>query len=113
MATGSQWDLTQLVAWGRMFTGYAQELTLSAAAEKTFSGEMCHLCKVVQNGKREQSAAGDKTAAKAFGKILDLAPLTRKVEVRAPEMKPEKTLAAALPLSGRDRATPPSPPPRA
>jgi hypothetical protein len=96
-----------------MFADYAQEMSLSAAAEKTFSGEMCGVCKVAQNGKREQNAAGDKTPGKAFGKILELTPLTKGVEVLVPELRPENSLTVALPMAGRDRATPPRPPPRA
>ena len=112
MATGGQWDVTQVVAWSRMFTGYAQEMTLSAAATKTFSGEMCGLCRVVQEGKREQTPSGDATPAKAFGKMLDLVPLTETAKVLAPVVRAEVALAAASPWQSCGRATPPLPPPR-
>lgn len=76
MATGSQWDLVQVVAWGRMFTGYSAEMSLTAAAKKTFSGELCTLCHVAQDGRKQQESGGDTAPpGKQSGKMLDLCPL--------------------------------------
>lgn len=113
MTTGGQWDLVQVVAWGRMFTGYSGEMSLSAAAKKTFSGEMCGICHVAQDGKKQQESNNDTTPqAKVSGKLLDLTPLTASVPVLAPVREPIGTIAAVVPLDGRERASPPSPPPR-
>ena len=113
LATGSQWDLAQLVAWGRMFAGYSQAMDVRAAFQKTFSGEMCPICKAVQNGKQAQDAAGSKTTeAKPLGKALDLCPLAGVAYFLSPARGQVGVLPTAVALIGRDRAEPPSPPPR-
>ncbi len=113
MATGSQWDLVQVVAWGKMFAGYSEEMSLSAAAKKTFSGEMCGVCQVAQNGKKQQESNGDKTPqAKSPGKVLDLSLLTSSTPVLSPIREAVGTIAAVMFPDGRGRSSPPSPPPR-
>ena len=54
LATGAQWDLLQVIAWGRMFAGYSETMRVSEAAKKTFGGEMCCLCKAVKKAKEQQ-----------------------------------------------------------
>ncbi len=114
MATGSQWDVTQLVAWGRMFAGYSHEMTLTAAAEKTFSGEMCSLCRLAAKGRAAEADAGAMTVdAKSPGKLIELCPVATAARVTAPlRLEVGRVLPLAIPAD-RDRATPPSPPPRA
>ena len=67
-ATGSQWDLVQTFAWGRMFTSYSRSMPLLQAAQKTFAQEgMCDLCKLVQKAKQddqETKTPGGKTLEK-------------------------------------------------
>ncbi|MBL9210660.1 MAG: hypothetical protein JNL92_09325 [Opitutaceae bacterium] len=113
MATGSQWDLVQVVAWGRMFTGYSSEMSLAAAAKKTFSGELCSLCQVAQDGRKQQESGGDTAPpTKSAGKMLDLCPLTTSTPVLSPVSGAVGSLAAYVGSDGRGRASPPSPPPR-
>jgi len=114
IATGCQWDLAQLVAWGRMFKDYSQAMSLSAAAQKTFSGEMCPLCKAVQKGKQEQEQNAPKSTApgKADAKLLDACPLSTMASVLSPERKVVGTIIAQTPSVGRARTAPPVPPPR-
>lgn len=113
MATGSQWDVMQVVAWGKMFADYSQGMTLSAAAKKTFSGEMCSICLVVQDGRKQQESSGDKLPqGKISSKMLDLCPLAVAVSVFAPEREQTGTMAAVLDVDGRGRVSPPVPPPR-
>lgn len=114
MATGSQWDLTQLVAWGRMFTGYAHEMTLAAAAEKTFSGEMCSLCRLAAKGRaaQEDSVGGKLPNVKSPGKLIELGPVAVAARIIAPSRHEIGRLLALMLPDGRERATPPSPPPR-
>jgi hypothetical protein len=114
IATGCQWDLAQIVAWGRMFAGYSQEMPLTAAAEKTFSGEMCALCKAVQKAKQEQDASAPKSApTKAPGKLLDAGPLAAVARVVSPVREVVGLIQPPAALTGRDRTPPPYPPPRA
>lgn len=114
IATGCQWDLAQVVAWTRMFSDYAQEMSLSAAAQKTFSGEMCPLCKAVQKGKQEQEQNAPKSATpgKADAKILDTCPLSEIASAISPERRVVGTLLAPTSPAGRGRTAPPVPPPR-
>jgi hypothetical protein len=114
MATGSQWDLAQVVAWGRMFAGYAQEMPLAAAVQKTFSGKKCRLCEVVQHGKKQQEESAEHSPlAKAAGKMFDLCLLSTSTAVYTPSDRGAEYFGTDLAFNGRGRATPPSPPPRA
>jgi hypothetical protein len=55
-ASGAMLDVTQLVAWGRMFAGYARTESLSDAARETFDpGKPCAICRAVSQA-REASA---------------------------------------------------------
>ena len=38
-ANGAIWDAAQVVAWAKMFAGYAQTLSVSAALEETFDAK--------------------------------------------------------------------------
>ena len=113
MATGSQWDLVQVVAWGKMFTGYSAEMSLTAAAQKTFSGELCTLCHVAQDGRKQQESGGDTAPpGKQSGKMIDLCPLAVFTPVISPQDGTVGSIAALVMVDGRGRASPPSPPPR-
>lgn len=111
LATGSHWDLMQTYAWGRMFVSYAQAMSLTAAAEETFSGEMCDLCKVVQKGKQEQRAPEVPSTARV--RLPDVAPPAAVASVVSPARLPIGIVPAPVPLTGRGRMAPPLPPPRA
>jgi hypothetical protein len=113
LATGSQWDFAQLFAWGRMFAGYSQEMSVGAAVQKTFSGETCAICRAVQKAKRTQEQNGAKTpAAKFAGKLLDLFPVTIGTRVSAPPATRQEFCEIERVMRGQGRASPPLPPPR-
>jgi hypothetical protein len=113
LATGSQWDLAQVFAWGRMFAGYSRQMTVGAAVQKTFSGEMCPICRAVQKAKQEQESKNTKTPeAKNPGKLLDMVPLRTSAVVISPVRQTIGLLAPDQEWTGRARATPPTPPPR-
>lgn len=112
-ATGCQWDLMQVIAWGRMFTGYAQTMSLTAATQETFSGEMCSLCKVVQKGKEQQEKSTPPTTELGKAKLLDTLLPSATVMPMAPTRRPLGVVLAPPGLVGRGRMPPPLPPPRA
>lgn len=113
MATRSQWDLVQVVAWGRMFTGYSTEMSLTAAAKKTFSGEVCGLCQVAQDGRKQQESGGDTAPpAKSASNMLELCRLTTSTPALSPSRVAVGRLAAFVESDGRGRTSPPRPPPR-
>lgn len=113
LATGSQWDLVQTFAWGRMFVLNARTRPLLEAARFTFSPEgRCAICNTVSHAKRQQqensaTIPGGKPDAKI---LLAFEPAPSPV-VAAPDSSPwslRDPLAPAM-----TRAAPPVPPPRA
>ena len=55
LATGSQWDVVQVIAWGRMFTGYVRTMSVGQALEQTFDAEKpCALCCAVRNVQQQE-----------------------------------------------------------
>lgn len=111
-ATGSQWDLVQTFAWGRMIAGYTQEMSLPAAVKKTFSPEtMCDLCHAVADAKQSAQSEAGVPGAKNPGKILLVC-----APDRSAFLTPSPTRLGVLPAfflpASADRAAPPSPPPR-
>jgi hypothetical protein len=112
LATGSQWDAVQTFAWARMITSYAQEMSFSAAVQKTFSPETkCALCHAVADAKRTQDRDATVPGNKAAGKILLVCAPARSAFL-SPTPECMGSLPALLVPTGTDRAAPPSPPPR-
>jgi len=51
-AHGAVWNVVQVVAWSRMFAGYAQSLPIATALRETFDPQKpCELCVVVQQAR--------------------------------------------------------------
>lgn len=51
-ANGAIWDAAQVFAWGKMFAGYAQTMSMPAALEATFDpARPCDLCLGVASAK--------------------------------------------------------------
>lgn len=113
IAMGGQWDLVQVVAWSRMFAGYAQTMSLTAATQKTFSGQMCRLCQVAQKGKQAQEKNAPPATASGKVKPLDTLLPSAAVKALAPTRRAIGIVLAPRTLAGRDRVPPPLPPPRA
>jgi hypothetical protein len=69
-ASGAMLDVAQVFAWGRMFAGYAQCESLSAAARETFDpGKPCAICRAVSRA-REASVPAPLRAGGAEKLIL-------------------------------------------
>lgn len=109
-ATGVQWDMLQVFAWGRMIVGHAATMPLSAAVAKTFDGEMCSLCCVVARAQRRESAPAHSAEAKVAAKPLLFFQLANVVVPDAARSLPWRQDLTTP--SGRDRAPPAAPPPR-
>jgi len=113
LASGTQWDVVQSVAWLRMFAENARVLPLGAAVARTFSPEgRCELCGIVASAKQQREQAGDTVpGGQADQRFLLLAGSPQDVVIVAPESSPwvrtEPRFASAR------RAAPPLPPPRA
>jgi len=109
-ATGSQWDLVQAFAWGRMFTQYAQTMSVAQAARLTFTPtNMCSVCQAVAKAK-QQEENNAKPELKTPGKLL-LALVPAPVFVLTVPDQIRLPVEGRVPLSA-DLSAPPSPPPR-
>jgi len=113
LATGSQWDLAQTFAWGRMIAINSHSMPLVRAVRKAFNGEMCSVCLAVQQARQQQDAAGIPAPDGKFtGKIL-----LATAPASAFHLSPAPVGAGLIPSvaapSSAELPAPPSPPPRA
>jgi len=112
LATGSQWDLLQTLAWGRMTVDNAQTMTLGEAVARTFTPDnMCSVCRAVAAAKQEQSHQAGVPGGNVEGKILILVRPTP--VVFSPVLVASPWLENSGWGPGAARAAPPLPPPRA
>jgi hypothetical protein len=110
-ATGSQWDLVQTFAWGRMFVINAQTMPLLRAAKLTFSPEgRCELCSAVSDAKQQQENSATVPGGKLDAKILLAFEPAPAPVVAAPEFA-AWSLGDPL-VASLARSAPPVPPPR-
>lgn len=110
VATGSAWDLVQVFAWGRMFAGYAQTMTLTDAAESTFDADKpCQLCRAVAQAKQQQQSTLPE--GRADTKIILLFQPATPVVYLSPARE-SWPRGDVIPVSA-ERGAPPCPPPRA
>jgi len=111
LATGSQWDLVQVFAWGRMLSHNLQSRTWVAAVERTFSPEgRCPLCEAVSRAKQQHENSAPISSGQAEVKIHLLCEPVPTPVVAAPEFAPHRPryrIASSL-----ARSAPPVPPPR-
>jgi hypothetical protein len=110
IATGSQWDLVQTFAWGRMMVMNSHSMPLSKAVAQTFSGEMCPICHLVANAEKQEKSRSEIPEAKLAGKVLLYFQKAPAVVVTAPDgvaWFPGNPLVAT-----EGRVAPPVPPPR-
>jgi hypothetical protein len=109
-ASGAMLDVAQLVAWTRMFAGYARTESIAAAASETFDpGRPCALCRAV--GKARDACDRGRPALPSTGLEKIVLILDRASPfVTAPVSRewPEATSARALVRA----ADVPVPPPR-
>lgn len=109
-ATGSQWDLVQVFAWGRMFVGYARTMTVGEALEQTFDADKpCSLCCAVRKAKEQEKKELPNEVRLRDKLVLVFQPVPVLLTA-TPENNPWQ-LHDQRPL-GADRAAPPVPPPR-
>ena len=113
LATGAPWDLVQVFAWGRMWTGHLQTRSPVAALAATFDPqEICGICEVVQTAR--SAAEGRETPLPAAAEKSPLLPVPEK---DSPLVEPaartvESLRPGHLESRGRTRNRPPLPPPR-
>ena len=113
LATGSQWDLVQTFAWGKMIVTYAETMPLTDAVRLTFTPDnMCGVCEAVSEAKQQQ--ADDTLPGEPAGKLVKI-PLVFQASPNFVASAPAVlglSPAALLEMQGVARAAPPVPPPR-
>jgi hypothetical protein len=109
-ASGAMLDLTQLVAWTRMFAGYARTESVLAAAKETFDpGKPCRLCRAVSRAREACGRHGPAVpSAGAQRLVLIIERATPFIGLPAADDWPEEGLLKAPARS----AEVPVPPPR-
>ncbi|HEY0943898.1 MAG TPA: hypothetical protein VGD81_01480 [Opitutaceae bacterium] len=110
LATGSHWDLVQTFGWGRMILRNSELMPFSQAVNRTFSGEMCGICRAVSQAKQQEQQAPLPPEGGAKAKMVMLCPPAPQFVVFAPEHAPWPPGDQALLSVGRP--APPTPPPR-
>ncbi|HEU5080997.1 MAG TPA: hypothetical protein VFT72_17425 [Opitutaceae bacterium] len=72
LATGSQWEIMQTVAWAKMIAENARTMSLSAAVSETLSGQKpCSMCKFVAGAQQqEEHSNATVPATETTGKIV-------------------------------------------
>lgn len=110
IASGAQWEVVQVIAWGHMIVGHARAMPLAQAITQTFDGEMCPLCRLVATAKRQERSRSDappqKTASKALLFFQPISPVHVEPS-RAASWRPGEASLVTV-----ERARPPLPPPR-
>jgi hypothetical protein len=110
MATGSQWDVVQVFAWGRMFASYSRIMPLESALRLTFKPDnMCSVCKLVKAAKQQQEQS-PAAPLKARGKILLVFAPVPTVVIAA--ISTEQWSVGMKTMRSAERSAPPIPPPR-
>ncbi len=110
LATGSQWDLAQVFAWGQMIANYSRTMPVSEAIRMTFTqGNECGICVAVDEAKQQQDSPTT-PATKAPGKILLVFQPVPVIVIIVPDSSPWPS--GGQTMLGASRASPPVPPPR-
>ena len=113
LATGSQWDLVQTFAWGKMIASYSRTMPLTDAVRLTFTaGNECNVCTFVNEAKHRQADAplpGDPA-----GKLAKIPLVFQASSVFVATAPTVLGLShdVLLEMQGVARAAPPVPPPR-
>jgi hypothetical protein len=112
LATGSHWDLLQTFAWVRMTVNHSQTVSWSRAVALTFnSGEMCEVCRAVDDAKQRQTSDSATPSGKAEGKVVLVCEPAAQVFWIAGESVDWPPFATDGLTA--ERSAPPTPPPRA
>lgn len=110
LATGSQWDLVQTFAWGRMIVSYSRTMPLLEAVRLTFTPDNeCAICNTVSAAKQQLDSPATPDL-KLLGKIILVFQPAPVLVIAAPNLS--RWPLGDIVVPGASRAAPPLPPPR-
>lgn len=107
-ANGAIWDAVQVFAWGKMFAGYSQSMSVPAALRATFDpAKACEMCLGVASAKETAKQQLPQAVERSAEKLL--------LAIHAPgqivfENSPEEwpvTLASVAPVRSESVPVPP------
>jgi hypothetical protein len=109
-ANGAVWDVMQVAAWGKMFAGYSERMSVTQALQETFDpAKPCEMCLGIAKAKEataKQTSAPEQGAAAKF--VLAIHSADAPVFANDPG-----DWMSGPASSGRERTDPvPLPPPR-
>ena len=110
-ANGALWDVAQIFAWAKMFTGYTQTLSVTAALEQTFdASKPCEFCRAVAKAKDLEQKQAPQSVERSAERLLLACETPAKIVIESPFTEwPDAPSRAALTRTEQV----PVPPPRA
>jgi hypothetical protein len=70
-ANGALWDAVQVAAWGKMFAGYRESMSITAALRETFdASKPCDVCICIANAKTAADTQAPISESQAAAKFL-------------------------------------------
>ena len=110
-ANGAIWDAVQVFAWGKMFAGYSQAMSVPAALRATFDpAKPCEMCVGVATAKETAKQQLPESVEQAAEKLLLALHFSSVIVFESPRSEWPATLASVALV--RSEAVP-VPPPRA
>lgn len=109
LATGSQWDMLQVFAWGKMIATYSRTMSVKRAVVLTFTpSNLCEICQLVKTAKAQEDQARGTIKTPERPVVIQVEPT---LVVSAPAVKAWLVCPDERD-GGCDRLAPPLPPPR-
>lgn len=113
LATGSQWEVVQIFAWGRMIVQSARQENLSSAIQDTLEGKApCAICRLVTAAKKNALPAVPSADQEERLKVFLIAFAADKPR-SAPVQQCIGVVDTYLGMNSALASAPPVPPPRA
>ena len=110
-ANGAIWDAVQVFAWGKMFAGYSQTMSVPAALRATFDPEKpCEMCVGVATAKETAKQQLPASVEQSAEKLLLAIHASSAMVFETPRTSWPVTLARVAPVRSKSV---PVPPPRA
>lgn len=109
-ANGAAWDVLQVAAWGKMFAGYSQTMSISSALLATLDpSKPCELCVGIADAK---DAAKENAPASEQSRGVKFLMLAEAADLPVLRTDPETWLAAPAQTLAKRTDPVPVPPPR-
>jgi hypothetical protein len=107
-ASGAMLDVAQLVAWARMFAGYARTESIAAAARETFDpAKPCAMCRAVSKARDSCDRNCPAVPSAGVEKIVLILERVSPIVVSPERSAWPEAAASCAPVRGEDVPVPP------